>query len=416
MTEHLGVGEPVDLDDLDAIFAADRSIRATEIETELGEAHWYTREADPYPPPTTPVDAPLPTDRPTVSAIRHLWLATYNPASPDFYDPVAGTSHSDVLDESIFPWSHPEIAAAEGNFWLSTVATSSDNNRPAIEAISVGDLVVVQRSDPKSQPHLRKHPRTGTPFGATDMLVGIALAERAEEWTDAETGRRERRVSLLPAAEFTWPVPRQRARRDGRLHGESFAYRPQLPDGSRSRPGFTLSVLRGDDIVELLGVCGIHPDTLAEPDLAVLAARLRATATGNKTLWRFRYDHVVIHALRRKHERAAVAACKEHVAAMNWVYRESAEARGLAGFDLLFEDAKGNQVEVEVKGYTSPDLAKVRLQPSQEDRARTSVAGHTPPWFLYALLAVDSRVPDPRWLPARDAVNMIDSGGLQVRR
>ena len=79
--------------------------------------------------------------------------------------------------------------------------------------------------------------------------------------------------------------------------------------------GFTLSALRGEDIVDLLGVCGIHPDALAEPDLAVLAARLRATANGNEELWRHRYDRVVIHAVRMKHERAAVRSCTEQAVA-----------------------------------------------------------------------------------------------------
>jgi hypothetical protein len=55
--------------------------------------------------------------------------------------------------------------------------------------------------------------------------------------------------------------------------------------------GFTLSALRDEDVVDLLGVCGIHPDALAEPDLAGLAARLRATAIGNEELQRHRYDH-----------------------------------------------------------------------------------------------------------------------------
>jgi hypothetical protein len=95
--------------------------------------------------------------------------------------------------------------------------------------------------------------------------------------------------------------------------------------------GFTLSALRGEDVVDLLGVCGIHPDALAEPDLAVLAARLRATAIGDEELRRHRYDPVVVHAVRMKHERAAVRSCEEQAAAKQLVYYDLDQLRRYPG-------------------------------------------------------------------------------------
>jgi len=298
----LGAGLVVTHESLDRYFARARQRSGDKTETALGEAGWYRLDAEPYPEPVTDLDAPQPVRRQIVNTVRRVWIARFNPASEPWYDEQTCTSGSDVDDDSLFPWHHPEDAAATGNFWLST--TSTPECRAAIERLQIGDLVVVQRSDPKERKHLRGR------FGATDVLYGLAIAYAAEEWTDSATERRERQVSLLPAGKFRHPVPRTTARRHQRLRGISFSSPPQTPDGSR-RLGFTLSAVLDDDVNELLSVCGLHPDALAEPDLARLCARLRATARGNRLLWRMRWDHVYQHKVRTCHEQKAVAACKK---------------------------------------------------------------------------------------------------------
>lgn len=402
----LGPGGPVSWDDLDQTFAAVRDSDAQDLEVEYGTAGWYDTSAAPYPRPATPVDAPRPAAPPVVTAVRGLWLATYNPAG--WFDEVTGRSHSDVYDHGIFPWAHPEQAVATGNWWLSTDATPA--NRPAIESITVGDLVVVQRSDPTEQKHLRD-PRDG----ATSVLVGVAIAGSAESWVDATSGRWETRVNLVPAAFFSWAIPRTTARRRGRLRGPSFRNRPQLPDGT-GPVGFTLSAVTGSDVSELLAVCGIHPDALAEPDLAVVASRLRATAHGNEELWRYRYDHVFRNSVRVAHEQAAVAACHAWAKGQDWQVRRSAEREPDAGFDLRFADLTGRIVRIEVKGYATRDLAQVHLQPSQAREARAAAASGVCDWLLYAVLGVDSDTPDEHILSAAEVATLLDSGGIQVRQ
>lgn len=404
----LGPGRQVDWRELDEHFADERERLAGETESALGEAGWYDSSAEPYPEPTTEVDAPPRKRPPVITAVRRIWLAKYNPVAAKWYDEATGTSASDVADENLFAWSHPETAVREGNFWLSTLATP--NNREGIEILNIGDLVVVQRSDPGPD-----HANHRGSYGATSVLVGVAIAFAAEEWEEVSTGLRERRVGLLPAAKFDWPIPRTVASSKRRLRGDSFKKMPQRPDGG-GRPGFTLSAMVGDHAVnELLAVCGIHPDALAEPDLATLASRLKATAHGNHELWRFRYDHVFRHAIRTKHEQTAVASCRVWADGEDYLFRESAQTTPNAGYDLLFEDQGGKLLQVEVKGYVAPHLRQVHLQRSQACRAREAAKGMPPVWKLYALLQVDTSRPDEKVRSSAQVVALLDSGGIQVR-
>lgn len=410
LDDALGSGGVVPFESLDETFADQRAGLAAGLESDLGVAGWYETSADPYPAPTTPVDAPPSASPPILTSVRSLWLATYKPGH--WVDPGTGLTTSDVFDEHHFPWSHPETAAAQGNFWLSTAATPQ--GRPAIEAINVGDLVIVQRSDPGAA-NAALRTVDGKPHGATSLLAGVAVALAAETWDDADTGRRERRVSLVPAARFEWPVPRVTARRHQRLRGDSFRNRPQLPDGT-GPVGFTLSAVIGPDVTELLAVCGIHPEALADPDLNRVFARLKATAVGNRALWRYRYDHVLRHAIRTRHEVAAVEACKRAAAVRRWTFWESAERQPNAGYDLIFRDAARRTAYVEVKGYETRVLSDVHLQPSQARRARAAAARPRPDWFLYTLLGVNSQNPDESWHTARRITHLLDTGGIQVKR
>lgn len=140
---------------------------------------------------------------------RRLWLARYNPANPDFDVP-------DIADDTKFPWAHPETAARDG-WWLITINTPAE--RPAIEELAVGDLVICQRTDP-----VRRGDGT---------LVGICVIGLKDTWDDAHTGEREIRACLVPLAKFTHPVPRRTAYRHGRLRVQSLSAGQQLPGLSR---------------------------------------------------------------------------------------------------------------------------------------------------------------------------------------
>lgn len=393
--------------DLDAVFATTKADEARRISLALEDARWFGASARPYEYPSTLLSAPLLDAPPVVEAVRRLWIARFNPASPNWLS-ESGESGSDVNDESLFHWSDPVLAVAEGNYWLSTLSTPK--NRVAIEHLNVGDLVLVQRSDPKSRPDLR-----GKDFQASDYVIGVAIALTSEEWNDCDTGRRERRVGLLPAAKFAYAIPRTTARRFKRLTGGSFTRMPQMPDGS-GQPGFTLSAIPEDDLAEALAVCGISPEAMAEPDIARLAARLQATAQGNKAFWKYRWDHVFQHSIRTKHELAAEERCRRWAAAQGLTTHESHKTEKNAGFDILFSDGNGRQLQCEVKGYSASNLARVHLQESQAKRAGEAAQLMPPDWRLFAVLRIGTANPSEYVLTGQEVVELIARGGIQVRK
>ena len=394
----LGSGVRITADEVSETFAPASSALAAELETALGRAGFYSGQADGYPPPTTRLDAPPPKHPPAITPIRDLWLASFTPGWRGYRSDV----HADVH----FPWANPELAAAEGNDWLSTEDTPV--NRAAIEEIRPGDLVIVQRSDPRDDKGLRL-----PDWGATSLLVGAAIAGPAEAWTDAK-GRRQRRVHLIPATRFTDLVPRTTAKSFGRVTGGVFEKRPQRQNGTGGR-GRTLSAVPGAGAVDLLAVCGIHPDALTEPDLPTLIARLRATKTGSKELLEYRYDHVLQNNRRRANEQRAVAACRAELAARQLIERDDLQLCGGEGCDLLAVDVAGAEVRIEIKGYTSKRLADVHLQPSQAQAARDVAARRTNDWWLYALLDVESARPKSAWHSADDVATLLATGGIQER-
>lgn len=370
---------------------ADRNNAAwAAIETSFGRAGWYGGGRDPYPAPAVPVDAPSPASPPVIHAERRLWLTRYNPADPNYSEPP------DIADDTKFPWQHPEAAPNDG-WWLSSVNTPA--GRAAIAEITTGDLVICQRT---------------SPTGNGGDLVGICVIGMTDAWDDTHTGEREHAACLVPLAKFAHPVPRSIARRHGRLRVQSLSQGQQLP-GRQGPIGFGLSYVEWDDAVELLSVCGIPPEALTEPDTARLAARLRATDTGNRPFFKLRYDAVIRDRVRRTHERDAERRAEAWAAAHGYVKYGDYQHVPLAGFDLLFVDAAGAELQVEVKGYMSRHLAAVHLQPSQAWRATDADAGQPPDWRLYAVLGAGSKNPDELIRTPREVVDLLANGGLQVK-
>ncbi|GAA4410569.1 hypothetical protein GCM10023168_30400 [Fodinibacter luteus] len=385
----LGQGGRWTFDEVLHLLASRMQGTMSAIEGAFGQAGWYGGGAAPYPAPTIPFEAPQPANPAVVEVDRRLWIARYNPADPDFDVP-------DIADDSKFPWQHPEAAPREG-WWLSTVDTP--RGRPAISEVATGDLVICQRTNPT---------------GNGGDLVGVCAIGMTASWEDAQTGRRERAACLIPLTKFTYPVPRSIARRQGRLRVQSLRAGQQLP-GRQGPIGFGLSFVEWDDVPELISVCGIPPEALAETDTARLAARLRASDTGNRLNFKLRYDAVVRNGVRRIREREAERAAEVWADVNGYVKHGEFQHVPLAGFDLLFIDAHGDELQVEVKGYMTRRLAAVHLQPSQAQRATDAAAGQVPAWRLFALLGAGTQTLDERVLSPQSVVDLISKGGLRVK-
>ena len=227
---------------------------------------------------------------------------------------------------------------------------------------------------------------------------------------DAPTGASR----LHRASKFTHPVPRRTARNHHRLRGRSFSELPQRPDGG-GPVGFGLSAVLWDDAVELLSVCGIPPEALAGAGHGPACRRLRASVTGNPLFLRLRYDAVLRDRVRRIHEREAERRAESWAAANGYVNRAEYQHVPLAGFDLLFADAAGTHLQVEVKGYASPNLARVHLQPSQAWRAQDAAQGMPPDWRLFALLGAGSKRPTEKIVEPARVMSLVAARGLQVK-
>lgn len=401
-------------------------------------------DIQPYPAPSLPFDRAkhgpghVP-NGPRVATVRRLWLARFNPADErwDELETTGEPNANDVAAPDVFGWDDPAEAIRRGNYWLSTMATPA--NRGGIEQIELGDLVVVQRTTPATRELKDRHLITSAvdpQEGRHSLLWGLAAAWQIEQWNGPE--RRETRVALLPLVEFDFPVSRTQLTNRARLQSDRFSNMRQLLDGTGAQGRTVIPITDDRDINELLYAIGLPPDVLSEPDLRILSARARATTTGNENLHRLRWDHRYRHQVRSAHERKAIAAAKKWAGWCGWVYAGSTERIPCAGSDLVFTDravparllnrGRGharaddplavcwtNQVEVEVKGYTATDLAYVHLQPSQQQRARDSIVGHVPPWWLYAVTGIRTRREQSTPLNAVETVALLDSGALSNR-
>lgn len=390
LADTLGDGRPIGEDEAFES-SSDPSLWSATIEDQFAEAGFYSGDEEPYESPETPSGAPRLENPPIVDAVRRVWISRYNP------------TWSDVADTSQYPWNAPELAPRDG-WWLSTINTSG--GRPAISEITTDDLVLMQRTDP-GPAH-----RDASDMFRTTMLFGLAGVARKLSWLDVDTGEREIAVCLMPLCAFDDPVPRKTAKVRNRLKGLSFSAPRQLP-GRGGPVGMGLSFVEAGDTVELLSVCGIDPVVLAEPNLATIASRLRASRTGSKKFADLRYDHVIRHEERRRHERRAEEHAVEWAERNGYVLEERCQHVPGAGFDMLFMDSASKQLQMEVKGYSTSRLRNIHLQDSQKARARAAASGLPPEWVLYALLQVSSDEPTEHIVTSQNAVQILDDGGFR---
>lgn len=399
---HLGAARPTNR--TEAIEVARSHLKGLfgEIEVSFGRAGFYSADAWPYPVPTTPFDAPVRARQPKVEAVRGLWLGHWNPSDKRFRD--GERSGSDIEDRRAFPWEHPEAALREG--WWITTERWTDKTLHA----RVGDLVVAQRQRPK-----KAHQREDEWVDADDMYVGLAAVLAATSWLDERTGRYETRACLVPLCHFDHPVPINTAKRTmHRLGHNAFSKLPATADGAGMNR--QLSAVPLDAAVELLSVCGVSPEILAEQDLATIAGRLAATETGNEEYLALRYDHQVRQAARHANEMRAEAEARTWAQANGYTFVSRDATKPLLGYDLLFKDDAEEELQIEVKGYSTDKLAAVNLQPSQLHRATEAAAGTPPDWRLYALLRASTNRPLEVIRLPQEVVDLVESGGIGVNK
>lgn len=379
-----------------------------QIETVFAESGFYGGHDNvrPYPGPTTLLSDPPLKKPPVVNAQRRLWFAKFNPDDDTWVDDD-GKRTNDPVDPAQFPWRNPEMATKNG-WWLSTDRTP--RSRLAIEDLAVGDLVLVQRSA-KNPDRVDNVPHRS--------IIGLAVAWGDRSWNDVSTGERHRDVCLVPLSFFRYPVPVQTAQGStwGRLKDvPSIRDMPQL-HGKVTTHGRTLSAVNWDDIAEICSVCNLHPDIFTDP-IPTVAARLSITPTGNKDLWRFRWDHIFKNDLRLENARRGVRSARDWATSKGLVEvsgLSDCQDRRLVGYDFRFYDAHGTAVQVEIKGYSTRDLAKVHLQPSQVARARDAAAGNPPEWYLHVLLGARSKNPQAETYRSAEAIELVDRGLLNRR-
>lgn len=156
---------------------------------------------------------------------------------------------------------------------------------------------------------------------------------------------------------------------------------------------------------DLDGILGEGGGTTLDDVLDRLAERIDTTRTGA----------LVICHVRRLHEREAERRAESWAANNGYLKVGEYQHVPLAGFDLLFIDSAGDELQVEGKSYLNRQLAAVHLQPSQARRATDAAAGQPPAWRLYALRGAGTKHPDEHVLAPDRVVELLANGGLQVK-
>jgi hypothetical protein len=399
---HLGAARLTDREEAVEVAQAHLGSLHSEIAASFGQAGFYSGDADPYPIPTTSFDASERTRGPIVEAMRSLWIGRWNPSDKRFRN--GDKSGSDIEDRRAFPWEHPEAALREG-WWISTERWTDK-----MLHARVGDLVVVQRQRP-AEAERNAHESVD----ADRMYVGLASVLATTSWLDEETDLYETRACLIPLCHFNHPVPITTAKKTMHRLGDSAI--SKLP-AAADRTGMNrqLSAVPLDAAVELLSVCGVSPEILAEGDLATIAGLLAATETGNEEYLALRYDHQVRQAARHANEMRAEAEAQTWAEAKGYTFVSRDATKPLLGYDLLFKDDAEEELQIEVKGYSTDKLAEVNLQPSQVHRATEAAAGTPPDWRLYALLRASTNRPLEAIRLPQEVVDLVESGGIGVNK
>ncbi len=308
-----------------------------------------------------------------VEQVRRTYVAKFNPA---LAHPAVGR-----FDRSD-PHTTDELWRLPSESWISDDPRNA-RSAPAFSRIAPGDLVFVQRGEPRweNRTYLDPSPLDGRPH-----LIGLWFVTAVHRYHHPNVPRRVvTNVWHAPIVRFSDPVDLRTVRRDPTVDAVSaFGDRTQA----------MLLELSPYDAAVLADVCSLPSSVLIEPDPAKAAARLRDTRAGMRSEDRkYRRDARYRHGIRRDVEQAAVARTEADMVAAGWSVVRM-EHVPLWGADLdCARDGKHRAIEV--KGRLRDDWRNAQLEQSQYDRARTAARTGEEDWWLFIHPLAASLNPPP---------------------
>lgn len=269
----------------------------------------------------------------------------------------------DVFDNSDPLTAHSlwDMATWSPDQWISD---HPDSNRtsPDFAHISAGDLVFVERVEPRVGKKVLDDPEG---YGGQRLLVGLLWVVGVQRYRSASIASRPvTEVWHLPLVQFDAPVYVDQVRKtDPRVRDLECFTDP------RRR---SLIEVTPTDAILLADVCSLPGWVLTELDPAAVAKRLATVKTGERGVdRRYRTSARARHTLRVRIEQAAVGRVQADLIQQGFVVwsRERIPNFG-ADLEALRRSSRGVERRlVEVKGLSGADWTSARLQRSQFERA-----------------------------------------------
>jgi hypothetical protein len=264
---------------------------------------------------------------------------------------------------------------------------------PGHATICLGDLIFVQRSQPKIDGQVFTDPG---PLRGRPHLIGV--------WWVVLVHRRQLAHPIARPVTDVWQAPLVKF--DNPVDIAVIRRHPALqvigPFTNRTRAGLVGTT--PNEAAALVAACSLPSYVLTHPDLVELTRRLATLRTGMRDEdlqyahdARARYEY--IHAI----ETAASRRVQGDLVAAGWsvISRERCPRWG-ADLDCrrLLPDRAEERREVEVKGKRGSQWHGIVLQRSQYDRARRSAAGDNTWWLTVCRQALHAPPPPVLELPA----------------
>ncbi|MGY1659649.1 protein NO VEIN domain-containing protein [Geodermatophilus sp. SYSU D00705] len=314
---------------------------------------------------------------------RRVFVAKFNPA-----ESAPGTGRYEESDPATVPvlWDFTAPPSSwVGDRWNRHVAEH--------DAIAAGDLIVVQRSIPRTAD---VPVADDDAYGGRRVLLGVWWVTHVHRrWLTHPKSRPVTEAWHAPLVRFDQAVDVEIIRRHPEL-----TYLGPFTDDRRA----TLVATTPVEAAALTAACGLPSWVLTDPDPVAIARRLAGLRTGMRDKdvdyarnARARYEH--IHAI----DVAASNRVRDQLVDGGWDVM-SRERRPRWGADLAAVRAHLGVKErraVEVKGKRSSRWTDIVLQQSQWDRACASATAGDDEWWLAVVTkALDANPPPVKQIAA----------------